>query len=136
MADQTLDQAFKEIATLRQALNEANRTITKMQNVGGFADSKALGLRSKRIEDRVEKLEFDNTLHKDVTAHTVDLLTNHLTDRHGIAETDNGPDMIFLRKIKRRLREWAEATGLMNKRRDVRETRQDENRLRPSSANS
>jgi hypothetical protein len=105
------------IVKLEQGLADANRTIRQMQLNGGFADSKALSMRSTRIEQRLERLEFDGALHKDVTAHTVDLVTNHLTVRHGIDEKDNGPDMIFLRKIKRRLAEWAEAVAQMNKRR-------------------
>lgn len=134
---QTLEQAFRLIETLTRSLNETQRTITKMQAVGGFADSKQLGMRSQRLEERVEKLEFDGTLHKDVTAHAVDLLANHLSLRHGIdLDRDNSPDVIYFRKIKRRLREWAEACGLMDKRRDVTGARNDENRLRPQAAKS
>lgn len=134
---QTLDEAFKQIDVLRKALNDAQRTITKMQQVGGFADSKQLSMRSTRLEDRVEKLEFDGTMHKDVTAHTVDLVARHLAERHELdLDRDNSPDVIFLRKIRKRLREWAEDTGLMNSRRDMRDTRQDENRLRPIPSRS
>ncbi len=128
----TLDEAWKQIDTLTRSLNEANRTITKMQAVGGFADSKQLSTRSQRLEDRVEKLEFDGVMHQDVTAHTVDLMSRHLHERHDLdLDRDNSPDVIFLRKIRKRLRDWAEDKGLMSKRRDVRDTRQDENRLRP-----
>lgn len=134
---QTLEQAFKEIQGLRQKLADANYQITQMQRVGGFADSKQLGMRSQRLEERVEKLEFDGTLHKDVTAHAVDLLASHLSLRHGIdLDRDNSPDVIYFRKIKRRLREWAEATGLLDKRRDLTGARNDENRLRPQAAKS
>lgn len=133
----TLDEAWKQIDTLTRSLNEANRTITKMQAVGGFADSKQLSMRSARLEERVEKLEFDETMHQDVTAHTVDLLTRHMGERHGLdLDRDNAPDVIFLRKIRKRLREWAEDKGLMNKRRDVTGARNDENRLRPIAAKS
>lgn len=114
----TLAQAMQEIQSLRAAVNDANRTITQMQKIGGFADSKTLSQRSTRLEQRVEKLEFDGTLHKDLTAHLVDLLTKHLTERHDLPDTDNGTDMIFLRKIKRRLRESDD----------------DRKRLRPSAA--
>jgi hypothetical protein len=113
-APPTIEQ---RVTKLEQALADANRTIQQMQKVGGFADSKALSMRATRIEQRLERLEFDGALHKDVTSHTVDLLTNHLIVRHGIDEKDNGPDMIFLRKIKRRLAEWADAVAQMNKRR-------------------
>lgn len=134
---QTLAEAFKRIETLTKSVNDAQRTITSMQRVGGFADSKQLSMRSARLEERVEKLEFDETMHQDVTAHTVDLLTKHMAERHGIdLDRDNAPDVIFLRKIRRRLREWAEDKGLMNKRRDVTGARNDENRLRPQAAKS
>lgn len=134
---QSLEQAFKEIAVLRQSLNDAQRTITRMQAVGGFADSKQLSMRSERIEDRVERLEFDSTLHKDLTAHGVDLWSRHLEERHSLdLDRDNSPDVIYLRKIKRRLRVWADEVGLFGKRRDVTEARNDENRLRPIAAKS
>lgn len=116
----TLAQAMQEIASLRAAVNDANRTITQMQKVGGFADSKALGQRSTRLEGRIEVLERDMTMHKDVTAHLVDFLSKHLEERHDVnLDTSNSPDVIFYRKIKRRLREWAEVCGLMGKRRDA-----------------
>lgn len=105
------------IVKLEQGLADAWFTIRQMQQIGGFADSKMLSTRAKRIEDRVERLEHDGAMHKDVTAHAVDLLGSHLTGRHGVDEKDNSPDMIFLRKIKRRLAEWADAVAQMNKRR-------------------
>lgn len=135
MADQTLDEAFKQIGVLRSALNDAQRTITNMQRIGGFADSKTLSVRSKRIEDRVERLEYDAVMHKDVTAFTVDLVQNHLEGRHQAnLDRDNSADTIMFRKIKRRLREWAEASGLMGKRHALSDVRKDENRLRPREA--
>ena len=128
---QSLDEAFKQIAALRKTTDDQQRTITRMQSVGGFADSKTLSVRSQRIEDRVERLEFDATMAKDVTAYSADLMSRHLGERHELdLDRDNSPDVIFLRKIRKRLREWAEDSGLMGKRRDVGETRRDENRLR------
>lgn len=132
----TLEQAVQRIHALERLTAGQAATILKMQQVGGFADSKQLSTRSQRLEDRVQVLEFNDVLHQDVTAHQVELLKNHLLVRHGIAESDNGPDMIFLRKTLRRLREWAEDKGLMNKRRDVTGARNDENRLRPPAAQS
>jgi hypothetical protein len=106
---QSLDEAFKQIAALRKTIDEQQRTITRMQSVGGFADSKQLSTRSQRLEDRVERLEFDSVMHQDVTAHTVDLMSRHLHERHDLdLDRDNSPDVIFLRKIRKRLRDWAE----------------------------
>ncbi len=127
----TLEQAFKEIAKLRQDLADANRQILQMQRVGGFADSKQLSLRSTRLEDRVEKLETDSSMLKDVAGIVADWMARHLLERHQVNDTDNSPDSILMRKVRRRLAEWADKAGLMNKRRDVNGARQDENRLRP-----
>jgi hypothetical protein len=130
----TLEQAFREIAKLRQDLVDANRQILVMQRVGGFADSKALSIRSSRIEDRIELLETDNSMLKDFVGMAADWMARHLFERHAIAETDNQPDSIFVRKIRRRLAEWADKNGLMGKRRDVAGARNDENRLRPAAS--
>lgn len=127
----TLEQAFREIAKLRQDLVDANRTILGMQRVGGFADSKTLSVRSTRIEERVEKLETDNAMVLDFVGMSADLFARHLFERHAISDTDNSPDSIFVRKIRRRLAEWADKVGLTGKRRDLNGARLDENRLRP-----
>lgn len=127
----TLEQAFEQIAKLRQDLGDANRQIMFMQRMGGFADSKALSVRATRIEDRLERLETDTTMLKDITGHVADWVARHLLDRHGVEERDNGTDSILSRKVRRRLAEWLDKTGLMGKRRDVAGARQDENRLRP-----
>lgn len=122
----------QRLAKLEQGLADANRQISHMQRMGGFADSKMLSTRSTRIEDRLEKLELDNGMLKDFTAFVTEWLAKHLLERHGIAEHDNAPDSIFVRKIRRRLAEWCEKVGLMSKRRDVNGARNDENRLRPA----
>lgn len=132
----TLEQAFKEIAKLRQDLADANRQIMQMQKVGGFADSKTLSLRSTRIEERVEKLETDNTMVLDFTGMVADWMARHLLERHQVADTSNEPDSILMRKVRRRLAEWADKVGLMGKKRDVTGARTDENRLRPQAAHS
>lgn len=133
MADEkpTLDDAFKAIRALQAQLTEANRQILTMQKFGGFADSKTLGLRSTRIEERLEKVELDGVMLKDVAGLAADWLARHLFERHAISEHDNAPDSILARKVRRRLAEWAEKVGLMGKRRDVAGARNDENRLRP-----
>lgn len=128
----TLEHAFQEIRKLRADLDSANRQIMAMQKVGGFADSKQLSQRSTRLEERVEKLETDSTMLLDVTGMAADWMARHLFERHAIAETDNQADSIFVRKIRRRLAEWADKAGLMGKRRDLNGARTDENRLRPA----
>lgn len=128
----TLEQAFKEIATLRVQLAAADKQIVLMQRLGGFADSKTLSLRSSRIEERLERVELDAGMLKDFVGMAADWMTRHLIERHLIAENDNQPDSIFVRKIRRRLAEWADKTGLTGKRRDLNGARHDENRLRPA----
>jgi len=120
------------IVKLEQQLHEMQKTMNTMQRVGGFADSKTLSMRSTRIEERLERLEFDGKMVQDFTGLATDWMARHLHERHAIAETDNAPDSIFVRKIRRRLAEWADKVGLMSKRRDVSDARRDENRLRPS----
>lgn len=127
----TLESAFAQIAKLRQDLVDANWQIRNMQKNGGFADSKALSIRSTRIEERVQTLETDSSMLQDVAGLVAEQMGRHLFERHGIAESDNQPDSIFVRKIRRRLAEWADKNGLMGKRRDLNGARQDENRLRP-----
>lgn len=128
-----LEQALKEIRQLRADLQKAQATIAGMLRTGGFADSKALSIRSTRIEERVERLELDAEMLKDVAAVTVDQMAAHL-DRHQAPERDNTPDAIFIRKIRRRMHDWAEKRGLIGKRTDLRDSRNGENRLRPSNA--
>lgn len=132
---QTIAAAFAEIGKLRQQLNEACRTITIMQRMGGFADSKTLSMRATRIEERLEKLELDDEMLKDVAAFNVTLLEDHLKDRHDAdLDRDNAVDVVHFRRIRRRMREWAEKRGLIGKRTDIRSARQSENRLRASAS--
>ena len=109
--------------------------IDRMLKTGGFADSKTLSMRSLRLEERTEKTELDIEMLKDVGALLTDFAGHHVADRHQGGDRDNSPDAISVRKIRRRLVEWAEKRGLLNKRRDVAGARQDENRLRPQAAN-
>jgi hypothetical protein len=106
-----------------------------MQRMGGFADSKAHSMRATRIEDRLEKLELTSTMLTDVAAFHVTLLDDHLKDRHDAdLDRDNSIDVIQFRRIRRRMREWAEKMGLIGKRTDIRQARQSENRLRASAS--
>jgi hypothetical protein len=135
MADQkpTLDDAIRQIGELRQKLADQARTITFMQRQGGFADSKALSMRATRIEERIEFLELDGEMLKDVAGLHVALLEDHLKDRHDAdLDRDNAIDVINFRRIRKRLHAWAEKRGLIGKRTDLRQSRQDENRLRPA----
>ena len=119
------------IAKLEQLMRDQQFQISTMQRVGGFADSKTLGIRCTRIEDRLERAELDGKMLKDFAGLATDWMARHLHERHGISENDNQADSIFVRKIRRRLAEWAEKVGLMTKRRDLTGARNDENRLRP-----
>ena len=120
------------IAKLEQLVADQARTIRFMQMQGGFADAKTIGVRCTRIEKRVELLELDGEMVKDVVAHQQTMFGEHLRDRHDAdIDRDDAPDVIPWRRIRKRLREWAEKRGLMAARRDVVDTRNDEGRLRP-----
>jgi hypothetical protein len=136
MADDKKPELTTEqrLVKLERDYADALFQIRRMQNMGGFADSKTLSMRSLRIEERTEKTEFDIEMLKDVTALLTEQASQHLVERHQMAERDNTPDAISIRKIRRRLVEWAEKRGLMDKRRDIAGARQGENRLRPQAA--
>ena len=122
------------IAKLEQLVADQARTIRWMQQQGGFTDAKTLGVRCTRIEKRLELLELDGEMFKDVIAEGQRFMEHHLKDRHDLAagfDRDDSPDVIPWRRIRKRLREWAEKRGLMAARRDVVDTRNDEGRLRP-----
>lgn len=140
MADKgepSLADVLKEVASLRGQLTDMNRQITAMQRMGGFSDSKTVGVRCTRIEARVEALEIDGEMLKDVAGLHVTLLEDHLKDRHDAdLDRDNAIDTISFRKIRRRMRLWAEKRGLIERRDDLGGARRDENRLRPAAASS
>lgn len=132
MADAAKPTDQDRIAKLEQLVKDQQFQISTMQRMGGFADAKTLGIRCTRIEERLAATELDGSMLKDFTGLAADWMARHLHERHAIAETDNQADSIFVRKIRRRLAEWAEKVGLMGQRRDVKSARTDENRLRPS----
>jgi hypothetical protein len=136
MADAKKPTDQERIAQLEQQLRDLQSQIFVMQRMGGFADAKTLGIRCTRIEERLEREETDGLMLKDLAGLATEWMVQHLRDRHDVAESDNRADSIFVRKIRRRLAEWAEKVGLMSKRRDVKGSRADENRLRPQAANS
>ena len=128
------DQQCRILAGL---VDDLQFQVTHMQRMGGFADSKALSMRSTRLEERVEKLELDGDMLKDVAAGHITLLEEHLKDRHNAnMERDNDFDVINWRKIRRRMREWAERRGMLGRKRDISATRRDENRLVPARSMS
>ena len=127
----------ERIAKLEQQLRDAWVQIGHMQRMGGFADAKTLGTRCTRIETRLELVELDGEMLKDVAAHTSELVEDHLRDRHDSdLDRDSAIDATAWRKIRRRMRVWAEKRGLMTARRDVAGVRQSENRLRPTVESS
>lgn len=120
------------IAKLERLVADQAREIARMQSVGGFADSKMLGIRCRRIEERLGLVELDGEMLKDATALTAGAIEAHLEERHSanFARFD-GKDVAGVARIRRRLAEWAEKRGLLNRRKDVSDTRRDEGRLRP-----
>lgn len=125
----------QQLKTLSAKIADLGVQVTHMQRMGGFTDAKTLSMRSTRLEERVEKTEAAVELLKDVSAHLTTLVADHLKTRHSVnLVEDNSTDTISFRRILRRMREFAEKTGLAKKRADLRETRQGENRLRPAIA--
>lgn len=125
----------ERIAKLESQLHLAMKLIERMEKMGGFTDAKTLGIRCTRIEERLALVELDGEMLKDCTAHVNEMMADHLGDRHG-EDIDRGDsiDVRAWRRARRRLREWAEKRGLMTRRRDVTDTRRDENRARPREA--
>lgn len=103
----------ERIARLEQLVREQAIQITKMQLMGGFSDSKTVGIRCTRIEERLALAELDTEMLKDVAAHACEMMRDHLVDRHGEDEMSTAIDMAAWRQIRRRLREWAQKRGLM-----------------------
>lgn len=125
----------QRLDALTRELDWAKKQIRSMQNAGGFADSAMLSKRSNRIEQRLEKVEFDTEMLKDVAARSQSLLEDHLRDRHDAdLNRDDAIDVRNWRWIRNRMKEWAEKRGLMDKKRDLSSARSSENRLRPQAA--
>lgn len=123
----------QRFAKLEQDNKDLWFQVHQMQRMGGFADAKTLGQRCTRIEERLALTELDGEMLKDVAAQTSVLFEDHLRDRHDSdIDRDSAIDATAWRKIRRRLREWADKRGLMTKRRDLSGARTDENRLRPA----
>lgn len=122
----------KQLAQITARLDSNDRRVRAMQDLGGFADSKTLGMRAKRIEDRLEILEADRDMLLDVNALLLGALREHLIDRHDMdMARDNDRDGINVRKALRCVGQWAEKRGLRDKQREVVSAMRDENRLRP-----
>lgn len=133
--DQKKPTDQQRLNKLESSLTEAHRLIEAMRMTGGFGDSKLLSVRSTKIEERCAALELDNEMLLDVNAHLVEALHHHLGTRHSVdVVRDNTQDTIGYRKIIRRMFQWTEAKGLLKRRRDVVDTRRDENRIRPAAA--
>jgi hypothetical protein len=121
MADDKKPQLSQEqrIVTLEAGLKNAVWQIEHMQKQGGFADSKTLSMRASRIEDRLELVELDGEMLKDVAAANSEAWHNHLFDRHGsLIDQDSSIDTTAWRKMRHRIKLWAEKRGLLTKRRD------------------
>lgn len=133
-ADKKQDDLQGQVNKLGAQIKDLQFQITTMQRIGGFTDAKTLSMRATRIEDRLEIVERDGAMLKDLSGLTIAAFGEHLK-RHDIPlVTDNGDDTIAFRKIVRRAREWAEKAGLLKKRNDLTETRRDENRMRPAES--
>lgn len=121
-----------QLGRIRQIVADHTAQLRTMQKQGGFADSKTLSMRSTRLEDRVAVLERDVKLLLDLSAMQAGFIEEHLLTDHKVPQTSNEASSIWMRKVKRRLREWAELCNLTRKgRSDIAEARRDENRLRP-----
>lgn len=125
--------AEERIAKLEQQVRDQAYQILQMQRVGGFADSRTIGIRCANIEKRLDLVELDGEMVKDCLAHQVTYTEHHLRDRHDVdnIDRDDAPDVVPWRRIRHRMRQWAEKRGLMTKRRDLNDTRRDEGRVRP-----
>ena len=124
--------AEERIAKLEQLVRDQAYQILQMQRVGGFADSRMIGIRCANIEKRLDLVELDGEMLKDTTAMAVAGMESHLKDRHdaNFARFD-GNDVGAVARIRRRLADWAEKRGLMTKRKDVGDVRRDEGRVKP-----
>lgn len=132
--DQTLEHRVNKLAS---DLVDAQRQISWMKGLGGFTDAISHSKRAARAEERIEVLETKVEALLDVAAHNVALMEDHIGDRHDVDLNrggDDALDAVNFRRMKNRLRVLAEKLGLLNKRRDLTETRRSENRLRPQQA--
>ena len=121
--------------TLSRELQSAWKQIRAMQASGGFADSMMISRRSARIEARLEKVEFDGEMLKDVASRTQGLLEDHLRDRHNaLLDRDDDIDVRNWRWIRNRMKVWFEKRGLLDKRQGA--NPKDESRLRSQTAHS
>lgn len=137
MAEEMRGAAEQRLTMLEASVKNAHWQIERMQKLGGFTDAKTLSMRATRIEERLEVVEFDGEMLKDVVAYNAEAWEDHLKDRHDSdIVRDSAIDTTKWRQIRHRLRVWAEKRGLVNKRRDVAGARQGENRLRPASSSA
>jgi hypothetical protein len=122
----------QRVNKLTADLAGALKQIEWMRTRGGFTDAKTHSMRATRIEERIEQVELKAEALLDVAAFSTTLMEDHLRDRHDCdVDRDSAIDATHWRKTRRRLRDLAEKLGLMNKRRDITQTRQSESRLRP-----
>ncbi len=130
--DRSLDQRLRE---LEGKVRNQKMQLDWMRREGGFAPSKEISVRISRLEERVERAETDSEMHGDVAGLAVRYMEEHLKDRHGAdLDRDDDPDVVNYRRLRKRLREWAEKVGLLARRRDLVSARRDENRVRHVSA--
>lgn len=120
----------ERISRLEQLVRDQAFQITQMQRMGSFSDAKTIGIRCTRIEERLALAELDTEMLKDVAVHAGEMMRDHLVDRHGEDEMSTAIDMSAWRHIRRRLREWTQKRGLMAKRRDPVDKRNDRARQR------
>ena len=124
----TLEQ---RVTKLTADLADALQQIQWMRTRGGFTDAKTHSMRSTRIEQRLELVEYDNAMLRDVITAYQEAWHDHLQDRHNSAiERDSAIDTTKWRQVRHRLKTWVEKRGLLVKRRD------DTSKLRPQAASS
>lgn len=132
MTDKPNAALEQRVLQLERINEDLKFQIKWMQTRGGFTDAKTLSARCARIEGRLEYVEHQGEALCDVAAFQVGLLEDHLQDRHDAdLNHDSAIDVVFFRRIRKRLHVWAEKAGLLKKRGDLRDVRMDEGRLRP-----
>lgn len=114
----------QRMTKLTSDLQMARQDIDWMKTRGGFTDAKTHSMRAARIEQRLELVELDSEMLKDVSSANLEAWQDHLQDRHDChVERDSAIDATAWRKMRHRLKTWMQKRGLLTKRReDVRST--------------
>jgi hypothetical protein len=98
------EKSDPSLVKLAADIADVQRQLTRMQQVGGFADSKTLSKRATRLEGRTEKLELQVETLLSVAGSLVTMMSDHLRDRHDSdLERDSAIDTTTWRSIRKAL---------------------------------